>query len=354
MKKFMIFFLSLVFVTSLVACSTQKENLDDPVGQTNIMEESTQSDPEPTDEVKATDTDSMDEIHTNEFDLENGTVLLNNGIEMPILGLGTNALNIEEAENSVYTALTNGYRMIDTANGYRNERGVAKGIERADVAREEIFVTAKLWPTEYNTEGIDATLERLGLDYVDLIILHHPFGNYIDGYKAVEEAVREGKAKTIGLSNFNPEQIEEIMEIATIKPSVLQVEAHPYYQQEELRKYIDQYGMVIEAWYPLGGRGHTQTLFADETISEIAADHDKSPAQIILRWHLQAGHIAIPGSSNPEHIVENFSVFDFELSNEEMERINALETGVRFFAPNATDEEIEQMIMGMEMDFDAQ
>lgn len=293
-------------------------------------------------------------VHTNEFDLEKGTVVLNNGIEMPILGLGVNSLTVEQAEESVYNALTDGYRMIDTANGYRNERGVARGIERANVPREDFFITAKLWPSQYSMEGIDATLERLGLEYVDLLILHHPYGNYIEGYKAAEQAVAEGKARAIGLSNFNKTQIEEIMNMATIIPSVLQVEAHPYYQQAELMEYIDQYGIVLEAWYNLGGRGNTQTLFNDETILEIAKAHDKTAAQVILRWHLQSGHIAIPGSSNADHIQENFDIFDFELSDEEMSKMSELETGSRFFLPTATDEEIENLIMGLTMDFDAQ
>ena len=186
------------------------------------------------------------------------------------------------------------------------------------------------------------------------MILHHPFGDYVEGYKAVEEAVAQGKVRSIGLSNFSKEQIEEIMSIATITPSVLQVEAHPYYQQKEMMEYIKQYNMVLEAWYTLGGRGNTQTLFDDETISAIASAHNKTSAQVILRWHLQAGHIAIPGSSNPDHIDENYNIFDFELSDTEMKRISGLDTGRRFFLPDATDEMVENMIMGMELDFNAQ
>jgi len=274
---------------------------------------------------------------TGVFDMERKTVALNNGIEMPILGLGTYRLTAEQTENSVYHALTYGYRLIDTANGYMNERAVGRGIQRSGVPRGEIFVVTKIWPPDYvNTEkAIDETLARLGLDYIDLLLLHQPYGNYVEGYKGMEAAVRQGKVRSIGLSNFFEERFSEIMNIATIPPAVLQIESNPFVHQTEMREYIKAYGTVIMAWFPLGGRiddrspsASTQTLlFNNELIVEIAAAHNKTPAQVILRWHLQAGNIAIPGSRNPVHILENISIFDFELTNEEMQRLSALDRG---------------------------
>lgn len=280
------------------------------------------------------------------FDLENATVLLNNGMEMPILGIGTFTLTNEQAADSVYWALSDGYHLIDTASAYGNEVGVGQGIQRAIddglVTREDIFVTTKLWPNNYNMEGIDAALERLGLDYIDLLLLHQPLGDYIGGYQAMEQAVAEGKVRAIGLSNFRPEQFAEVAEVATILPAINQVETHPYYQETEMMAFLPQYGTVLEAWYPLGGRGNTATMFADETISAIAAAHGKSSAQIILRWHLQAGHIAIPGSNNPDHILENISIFDFALSDEEMAAITAIDKNDPFFGGFGGQDEMEE------------
>lgn len=274
-------------------------------------------------------------IHTNEFDLEKGTVLLNNGLEMPLVGIGTFTLSNEQAEDSVYWALGSGYHLIDTASAYGNEEGVGRGIKRAldegIVKREDIFLTTKLWFNNYTMDGIDQALEKLGVDYIDLLLLHQPMGDYIGGYKAMEEAVAQGKVKSIGISNFSQAQFEEIMEIATIPPAINQVETHPFNQQIEMMEYMDQYGTVIEAWFPFGGRGHTQELFNNETIVEIAQAHGKTSAQIIVRWHLQAGHIAIPGSNNPDHIKENISIFDFELTDEEMQKMSALDTKTPYF-----------------------
>lgn len=254
---------------------------------------------------------------------------------MPILGIGTFTLTNEQAADSVYWALGDGYHLIDTASAYGNEVGVGQGIQRAIseglVSREDIFVTTKLWPNNYNMDGIDAALERLNLDYIDLLLLHQPMGDYIGGYQAMEQAVAEGKVRAIGVSNFTQAQFDEIMAVATIPPAINQVETHPYNQQNAMIRYLDQYGTVIEAWFPLGGRGHTQELFANETITAIAAAHGKSSAQIILRWHLQAGHIAIPGSNNPDHILENISIFDFALTDEEMAQMAALDTNSPYF-----------------------
>lgn len=272
------------------------------------------------------------------FDLEKGTVLLNNGIEMPILGIGTFRLSDEQAENSVYWALRDGYRLIDTARIYGNEAGVGRGIQRAVdegfVTREEIFVTTKMWTDDYGDgdRAIENSLDRLGLDYIDLMILHHSApGSDVEAYQAMERAVEDGKLRSIGLSNYyTPEDFDRLVEATSIVPVLLQNETHPYYQSMEMKEHLKKYGTVLESWFPLGGRGNTQTLFNDETIVSIAEAHGKTSAQVILRWHLQAGNIAIPGSSNEDHIQENYEIFDFELSEEEMQRMSDLDREERF------------------------
>lgn len=272
------------------------------------------------------------------FDLESGTIMLNSGYEMPILGIGTFRLSQSEAENSVYWALRDGYRLIDTARIYGNEEGVGRGIRRAIdeglVTREEVFVTTKMWTDDFDNgaEAIEASLERLGLDYIDLMILHHSQpSNDVDAYQAMEKAVSAGKLRSIGLSNYyTPEDFDRLVGAAAITPALLQNETHPYHQSVEMKEHLKQYGTVMESWFPLGGRGNTQTLFEDETISGIARDHSKTSAQVILRWHLQAGNIAIPGSSNEDHIQENFDIFDFELTDEEMEQMTGLDRNERF------------------------
>ncbi len=272
------------------------------------------------------------------FDRENVTVTLNNGVEMPIFGIGTFALSSEQAENSVYWALRDGYHLIDTARIYGNEDGVGRGIRRAIeegyVTREDIFVTTKMWTSDFDDgdAAIDASLERLGLDYIDLMILHHSQpSNDVDAYQAMERAVADGKLRCIGLSNYyEPEDFDRLVNAATIIPALLQNETHPYHQSTEMKAHIAQYGTVMESWFPLGGRGNTQILFNDPTIVAIAEAHDKTSAQVILRWHLQAGNIAIPGSSNPDHILENISIFDFELTEDEMAQMTALDRNDRF------------------------
>jgi diketogulonate reductase-like aldo/keto reductase len=280
------------------------------------------------------------------FDFASRTVTLNNGIKMPILGLGTYRLSPAQAEESVYHALLDGYRLIDTANGYMNERAVGRGIKRSGVPREEIFVTTKLWPGDYEdvARAIDDTLARLDLEYIDLLLLHQPYGNVVEGYRGLEAAVRQGKVRSIGISNFYERKFDEIMSIATIPPAVLQVELNPYFHQAVMREHIKPYGTVLNAWFPLGGRvderNNTQTrLFNDPTIVGIASAHNKTPAQVILRWHLQMGNIAIPGSRNPDHILENISIFDFELTGEEMQRLSLLDTGTWTYDFSDTDNE---------------
>lgn len=266
------------------------------------------------------------------FDLKKGTVKLNSGHEMPILGIGTFQLSNSQAENSVYWALKAGMRLIDTARIYGNEEGVGRGIRRAIkdgiCKREEIFVTTKMWTSDFSNgdAAVDASLKRLGLDYIDLMILHHSQPrNDVDAYKAMEHAVKACKLRSIGLSNYyEPDDFDRLVKATSIKPALLQNETHPYHQSGKMKAHIAKYGTVMESWFPLGGRGYTQTLFNDPTISAIAKAHGKSSAQIIIRWHLQAGNIAIPGSSNEKHIIEDASIWDFSLTDDEMSRMAAI------------------------------
>ena len=331
MKKTLSILLALLLTGMLAACGNDITN--DSVLETappeSQMEETTTSEAEPpTAEVISTEP---------EFDLDAGTVTLNNGVSMPILGIGTFALSDSEAEESVYWALRDGYRLIDTARIYGDEAGVGRGIRRAIdegfVTREEIFVTTKMWTSDYDNGdvAINASLERLGLDYIDLMILHHSQPeNDVAAYKAMEQAVADGRLKAIGLSNYyDPDDFDRMVNSTNILPAVLQNETHPYHQSADMKEHIAQYGTVLESWFPLGGRGNTQALFNDPVISAIAAAHGKTSAQVILRWHLQDGHIAIPGSHNEKHIQENFDIFDFELTSEEMEQIAALNKNER-------------------------
>ena len=264
-------------------------------------------------------------------------VTLNSGYTMPVIGLGTWTLSDDQAEASVYAALKTGIRLIDTARYYGNETGVGRGIRRAIddgiVTREEIFITSKIMPGDYDHAalGIDHSLRDLGLDYIDLMLIHQPGWNDKAVYRAMEQAVRDGKVRSIGISNYyTPEAVEEVLSFAEIMPAVIQNENHLYYQNKALQEYVQQYGIVVESWYPFGGRGHTREHFTNETIVRIAGAHGKTPAQIILRWQIQDGYIAIPGSSNPDHIAENYDIFDFELSNQEMMEIRDLDRQARY------------------------
>ncbi len=273
-----------------------------------------------------------------EFNFETRTVTLNSGYEMPMLGLGMFSLSDSPAENSTYWALKAGFRLIDTARIYGNEAAVGRGLRRAIdegiVTREEVFITTKMWTSDFSNgdAAIDASLQRLGVEYIDLMILHHsqPY-NDVDAYQAMERAVETGKLHSIGLSNYyEPEDFDRVVNATNIRPALLQNETHPYHQSGEMKAHIAQYGTVLESWFPLGGRGNTQTLFNDPVIAGIAAAHGKSSAQVIIRWHLQAGSICIPGSSNEQHIIEDYDVWDFELTDEEMAQMTALERNDRF------------------------
>ena len=260
-------------------------------------------------------------------------ITLNDGNRMPAIGLGTFMMQPVDAEEAVYQAIKAGYRLIDTANAYMNERAVGRGIKKSGIAREDIFIESKLWPTVYTKEtAVDEMLERLGVEYVDLLLLHQPAGDYIAGYKAMEKAVKEGKAKSFGLSNFEGAPLEEILKVCEIKPAVIQVEAHPYYPQNELKARIAGDDIYIQAWYPLGHGD--RSLIEEPVFAELGVKYGKSPAQIILRWHVQTGNIVIPGSKNPAHIADNANIFDFELTDDEIAKIAAVDKNKRYYVPS--------------------
>lgn len=254
------------------------------------------------------------------------TIRLSSGYDMPIVGLGTYSLTGDVCVNSVKAALRAGFRKIDTAHMYGNETEVGRGVRESGIAREEIFVATKIYPNQYDNPeaAIEESLRKLNLGYIDLMLLHHPGTDDVKAYKAMEKYVKEGLIKSIGVSCYYIKEIDEFIKKVEIKPVLVQNEVHPYYQDLEVVPHIQSLGIVVEAWYPLGGRGHQKELLNDSSLKEIAEHHGKSVAQIILRWDLQRGVVVIPGSSNPDHMKENISIFDFELSPEEMKQIESL------------------------------
>ena len=255
---------------------------------------------------------------------------LNNGIKMPMAGIGTFLLTPDQAESAVLEALKDGYRLIDTANAYVNEKAVGRAMKKSGLAREDIFLETKIWPSFYEQEdAIEKTLERLDTDYIDLLLIHQPSGNYVAGYRLMEKAYKAGKIKAIGLSNFTKEQVQEILDICEVKPAVLQTEVHPYFQEKELKEFLEKEEIKIQAWYPLG---HGDSALLEEAaLVELGKKYQKSTAQIILRWHIQDGNIVIPGSKNPEHIKDNFDLFDFKLTDAEMDKIRGLDKNKRYY-----------------------
>ncbi len=255
---------------------------------------------------------------------------LNNGVKMPMAGIGTFLLTPDEAENSVLSALKNGYRLVDTANAYVNEKAVGRAMKKSGVPREQIFLETKLWPSFYEqADAVEKTLERLDTDYIDLLLIHQPAGNYTAGYRQMEAAYKAGKVRAIGLSNFNKEQMEEILSICEVRPTVLQTELHPYHQEKELKAFLKENGMVAQSWYPLGHGD--KALLEEPLFAELGKKYGKSSAQVILRWHIQDGNIVIPGSKNPTHIQANFDLFDFALTDEEMDKISAMNKNARYY-----------------------
>ena len=266
-------------------------------------------------------------------------MVLNNGIECPVIGIGTFMLSPADAENSVREALKMGYSLVDTANAYVNERAVGRGIRKSGAAREDVFLSTKLWPSEYENENaVDETLERLGVDYVDLLYIHQPAGNWLAGYRQLEKAYKEGKARSIGISNFEGKYLEELETKWEVIPQFIQVEAHPYFTQKELRKTLDKYDIRLMSWYPLGHGD--KSLINEPVFAELGEKYGKTSAQVILRWHTQMGFAVIPGSRNADHIRDNLNILDFELADEEMKEIEKLDKEQRYY--HRTDEQLIQ------------
>ena len=274
--------------------------------------------------------------------MEQTYITLNDGNKIPQFGLGVFQIpGDEKTKEACLEAFKLGYRHIDTAHAYQNERGVGQAVKESGIPREEIWITTKLWPSEYGegktAKAIDKMLERLQTEYIDLLLLHQQFGDYLGAWKDMEKAVAEGKVKSIGLSNFESERLEEVLAAATINPSVLQVECHPYYQQNDLKKRIAPYHTVIESWYPLG---HGDAALIEEPVfTKLAEKYGKTNAQVILRWHIQEGIIVFPKSTNPVHIKENIDIFDFELTEEEMNEIRQLDKGFRYYTRTLAEQE---------------
>ena len=344
MKRLFSLILAGMFAIMLSACGKQTgiESFagtdEEQYRQTDNMETTEQSERAEmqTDNDLATGEEQQPQIQEGDdtvtditFDFETKMVQLNSGYEMPIYGIGTYSLTGDTCVESVTAALNTGVRLIDTAYMYHNEESVGEAVRNSGIPREEIFVITKLYPNQFSDPetAIEEALARLEIGYIDMMLLHHPGAGDVGAYLAMEKAVADGKIRSIGLSNWYVEELEEFLPQINITPALVQNEIHPYYQENDVIPYIHNLGIVVQGWYPLGGRGYTSELLGDEVISEIAVAHGKSSAQVILRWNLQKGVVVIPGSSNPDHIQENTELFGFELTAEEMERINALDRG---------------------------
>ncbi len=339
MGKIFSFILVFLLALPMTACGQNKAEENRTVGgietipATDTIETVQETGTAP-DDIDSKPTAEEETIVKAEFDFERKTVMLNSGYEMPINGLGTYSLHGDECINSVKSALSNGVRLIDTASAYGNEEEIGQAVREAMdegiIQREDIFVTTKIYPgseMENPVQSIQACLDRLDIGYVDLMLLHHPDPNDVEAYKAMEQFVEEGKIRSIGLSNWYVEELTEFLPQVDTVPAVVQNEIHPYYQENDVIPFIQDLGIVVQGWYPLGGRGHTGELLGDSVISEIAGAHGVSSAQVILRWNLQKGVVVIPSSSNPDHIRENTEVYHFSLTEEEMARINSLDRG---------------------------
>lgn len=312
MKKIILIVIIILIIAVIIGCLISKNN--------------TESEEENKMELQNQVTNISSDVSPREFNFETRTVTLNSGYEMPLNGIGTYSLTGDTCYNSITSALNSGVRLIDTAYMYHNEEEVGRAIRDSGIPREEIFVITKIYPSQFNNpeEAIDMALEKLDIGYIDMMLLHHPGTNDVNAYKAMEKYVKEGKIHSIGLSNWYIEELEEFLPQVEITPALVQNEIHPYYQELDVVPYIQSKGIVVQGWYPFGGRGHTSELLNNETISEIANAHNVSSAQVILRWNLQRGVVVIPGSSNPDHIKENTEIYHFELTDDEMKRIEEL------------------------------
>ena len=317
-------------VLAAASCSTQQSTASVTLAVQTTEAITSSEDTTMSEQTKATTEQSI-EAKAGAFDMVNKKVRLNSGYDMPIMGLGTYSLDHDTCVNSVKALLRNGGRLIDTAYMYGNEDAVGEGVRQAmeeyNIPREEIFVITKIYPSQFNEpeKAIDTALEKLDIGYIDMMLLHHPGAGDIDAYKAMEKYVAQGKIRSLGLSNWYVKELTDFLPKVSITPALVQNEIHPYYQEQDVVPFIQEKGIVVQCWYPLGGRGHTSELLNDGTISSIAEARGVSSAQVILRWDLQRGIVVIPGSSNPDHIKENLDLFGFELSDEEMARIDALD-----------------------------
>lgn len=274
------------------------------------------------------------------------TVKLNNGIEMPILGFGVYQVSNDETETAVSNAISVGYRMFDTAQAYHNEEGVGRAIKKSGIDRKEFFIVTKLWISNYGEEkayqSILSSLEKLQTDYIDLLLLHQPFNDYYGAYRAMERAYKEGKVRAIGVSNFYPDRFVDLANFVEIKPAINQIETHVFQQQKEARKYLDKYNTQIMAWGPFAeGKNN---MFKNETLVAIGERYGKSSAQVALRFLTQEGVIVIPKSVKKERMEQNFNIFDFELTQEELAQIRVLDTGKSLFFSHHDPETVEMII----------
>ena len=332
MKRTVTLIMMFSFLLIISGCSSSK---DEKIGSTQATSEQEETDIKTDEMTETPETESEDNSSESDdvgkFDFENKTVLLNSGYQMPIMGLGTYSLDYDTCVNSVKALLKNGGRLIDTAYMYGNEDAVGEGVRQAmeeyDIPREEIFVITKIYPSQFSDpeSAIDMALEKLDIEYVDMMLLHHPGTGDVEAYLTMEKYVNQGKIKSLGLSNWYVEELTDFLPKVNITPALVQNEIHPYYQEQDVVPLIQEKGIVVQCWYPLGGRGYTEELLGNEVINEIAKNHDVSAAQVILRWDLQRGIVVIPGSSNPEHIKENMDLFGFELTEEEMQKISQLD-----------------------------
>lgn len=269
-------------------------------------------------------------------------ITLNSGHSIPQVGVGVFQVPGDEAtQANCAEALGIGYRHIDTAHAYQNERGVGAAVRASGIPREDIWITSKLWPSEYGEAASDAAVDkmlgRLDTSYIDLLLLHQQFGDYIGAWKALEAAVADGRVRSIGLSNFESSRLEEVLAAAAIAPAVLQVETHPYYQQSALKQRIAPYGTVLESWYPLGHGD--PALLGESVFTSIGQNYGKTNAQVILRWHIEVGNIVFPRATSGGHLQENFDIFDFSLTADEIAAINALDRGKRYFTMTLEEQE---------------